>query len=74
MWDPQRFTALWAFTAWYRDSFTFLDIKKLKRSTPAPKKAPYHRTYTECLFLNKIYNSYLTVKIYKSPIWVHTGK
>jgi hypothetical protein len=24
MWDPQRLTTLWAFTAWYRDSFTFL--------------------------------------------------
>jgi hypothetical protein len=24
MWDPQRLTTLWAFTAWYRDSFTLL--------------------------------------------------
>jgi hypothetical protein len=23
MWDPQRLTTLWAFTVWYRDSFTF---------------------------------------------------
>jgi hypothetical protein len=23
MWDPQRLTTLWAFTACYRDSFTF---------------------------------------------------
>jgi hypothetical protein len=23
MWDPQRLTTLWAFTAWYRDIFTF---------------------------------------------------
>jgi hypothetical protein len=24
MWDPQRLTTLWAFTACYRDSFTFI--------------------------------------------------
>jgi hypothetical protein len=24
MWDPQRLTTLWAFTACYRDSFTLL--------------------------------------------------
>jgi hypothetical protein len=24
MWEPQPFTPLWAFTACYRDSFTFL--------------------------------------------------
>jgi hypothetical protein len=24
MWEPRRFTTLWAFTACYRDSFTFL--------------------------------------------------
>jgi hypothetical protein len=23
MWDLQRLTTLWAFTAWYKDSFTF---------------------------------------------------
>jgi hypothetical protein len=23
LWDPQRLTALWAFTAWYSDSFIF---------------------------------------------------
>jgi hypothetical protein len=23
MWDPQRLTTLWAFTACYRDSFTY---------------------------------------------------
>jgi hypothetical protein len=23
MWDPQCLTTLWAFAAWYRDSFTF---------------------------------------------------
>jgi hypothetical protein len=23
MWDPERLTSLWAFTAWYRDSFNF---------------------------------------------------
>jgi hypothetical protein len=26
MWEPQRFTTLWAFTACYRDSFTFLSF------------------------------------------------
>jgi hypothetical protein len=25
MWKPRRLTTLWAFTACYRDSFTFLD-------------------------------------------------
>jgi hypothetical protein len=26
MWEPQRLTTLWAFTAWYRDSFTFFHL------------------------------------------------
>jgi hypothetical protein len=27
MWEPRRLTTLWAFTACYRDSFTFLQIE-----------------------------------------------
>jgi hypothetical protein len=27
MWEPRRLTTLWAFTACYRDSFTFLFTK-----------------------------------------------
>jgi hypothetical protein len=29
MWDPQRLTTLWAFTACYRDSFTICYISKI---------------------------------------------
>jgi hypothetical protein len=29
MWEPQRLTTLWAFTAWYRDSFTLLHFISL---------------------------------------------
>jgi hypothetical protein len=38
MWDLQRLTTLWVFTAWYRDSFTFLLLGKavfLKTSATA---------------------------------------
>jgi hypothetical protein len=28
MWEPRRLTTLWAFTASYRDSFTFLPYLK----------------------------------------------
>jgi hypothetical protein len=30
MWEPRRLTTLWAFTACYRDSFTFYEVKKKK--------------------------------------------
>jgi hypothetical protein len=26
MWEPRRLTTLWAFTAYYRDSFTFFTL------------------------------------------------
>jgi hypothetical protein len=32
MWDPQRLTTLWAFTACYRDSFTYLLISSPAQS------------------------------------------
>jgi hypothetical protein len=28
MWDPRRLTTLWAYTACYRDSFTFFSMRK----------------------------------------------
>jgi hypothetical protein len=31
MWDPQCLRALWAFTAWYRDTFTFYFAGSLLR-------------------------------------------
>jgi hypothetical protein len=31
MWDPQRLTTLWASTACYRDSFTFLPTQSLNK-------------------------------------------
>jgi hypothetical protein len=30
MWEPRRLTTLWAFTACYRDSFTFLLVELLR--------------------------------------------
>jgi hypothetical protein len=37
MWEPRRLTILWAFTACYRNSFTFLILTKTSRSSnPAP--------------------------------------
>jgi predicted DNA-binding transcriptional regulator len=33
MWDPQRLTTLWAFTACYRDSFTLLYLVVWKQSS-----------------------------------------
>jgi hypothetical protein len=29
MWEPRRLTTLWAFTACYRDNFTFYSINQL---------------------------------------------
>jgi hypothetical protein len=31
MWDPQRLTTLWAFSARYKDSFTFTFYNEIKR-------------------------------------------
>jgi hypothetical protein len=39
MWEPQRLTTLWAFTAYYRDSFTFtLTAEMMIFTTCAGKK------------------------------------
>jgi hypothetical protein len=32
MWEPRRITTLWAFTACYRDSFTFITVMTMKIS------------------------------------------
>jgi hypothetical protein len=36
MWEPQRFTTPWAFTACYRDSFTFLPVSCGFVNVPPP--------------------------------------
>jgi hypothetical protein len=34
MWEPQHLTTLWAFTAWYRDSFTFFTFTHIIIADP----------------------------------------
>jgi hypothetical protein len=41
MWEPRRLTILWAFTACYRDSFTFVCINTLRKKL--------HKIETTCM-------------------------
>jgi hypothetical protein len=38
MWEPRRLTNLWAFTAFYRDSFTFLPLLSTYMEVPVMVK------------------------------------
>jgi hypothetical protein len=60
MWEPRSLTTLWAFTARYRDSFTFVYIYKevMKRSIESPKISGYHgnqlQPLTRCMSVSYV--------------------
>jgi hypothetical protein len=51
MWEPRRLTTLWAFTACYRDNFTFFTFTFRKRVSRAIKKQTEHSTACLLRFL-----------------------
>jgi hypothetical protein len=66
MWEPQRLTPLWAFTAWYRDSFTFTFLYSCKTSDSIIMLyTVYCRLYYKWQWVR-----FLSVRLYYKWQWV----